>query len=42
VKSRVVDPLVIINGHIEHISTLDKNWFKIVQEDEAPKTYYIR
>jgi HD superfamily phosphohydrolase len=42
VKSRVVDPLAIINGNIKHISTLDKNWFKIVQEDEAPKTYYIR
>jgi HD superfamily phosphohydrolase len=42
VKSRVVDPLVIINGNIKHISILDKDWFKSVQEDKVPKTYYIR
>lgn len=41
-KSRIVDPLCLMQGKISRVSDIDSDWRKIIESESKPKTYYIK
>jgi HD superfamily phosphohydrolase len=40
-KSRVVDPICLVNDEMKKVSEVYKDWGKIVKEDSIPRKYYV-
>jgi uncharacterized protein len=41
-KSRIVDPFCVHQGRIQHLSDIDRDWKKVVEQESKPKEYFIK
>ena len=41
-KSRVVDPLCLVNGKLKRVSQINSSWKEIVKVESTPKEYFLK
>ena len=41
-KSRVVDPLCLVNGELKRVSQADPYWKEVVEKQSSPKEYFLK